>query len=110
MTLEALQHYLDVEKWNESAARGEDMCGKYLRCRYCYRYEANPCANAHNRLAEMNETATPDPAPAGLLPEPPLPAEEAQAAETREERRQVVRLAASRTENAGERVRLFVFR
>ena len=70
MTLSALQKYLDVVKWLESERIGSDMCGRYVRCRYCTRWETFPCARAHNRLTEMQSAPVQDVIPDGLLPAP----------------------------------------
>lgn len=70
MTREALQKFLDEEKWKDSVARSCDMCGRYARCRYCVRTQEFPCAAAHNRLIEATSAPVPDHVPEWLLPEP----------------------------------------
>ncbi len=76
MTLARLQHYLDLEKWNESAKRGHDMCGRYARCRYCDRFAQHPCALAHNKLIAEQEKEEAEPIPEWLVPEPPVSEEQ----------------------------------
>ena len=85
MTLMKLQEFLDAEKWKDSEKRACDMCGRYVRCRYCVRTEEYPCAMAHNRLVEAQKAPVPDRIPDWLLPEPDILAEFG--AETAEEAR-----------------------
>lgn len=75
MTLRELQEFLDAEKWKDSEKRACDMCGRYVRCRYCVRTEEYPCAMAHIRLEEMQKAPVPDRIPDWLLPEPNIPVE-----------------------------------
>ncbi len=68
MTLQELQEYLDVEKWEESARRSTDMCGRYARCMECNRFEDYPCARAHNRLEDKKARGAT--VPVWFVPEP----------------------------------------
>ncbi len=96
MTLDELQKYLDEEKWKESENCGYDMCGRYARCRYCNRFDSYPCAKAHNKLVEVQNSQTPDMIPEWLLPEPPVM--EVFGAEIAEEAEEVVEEQPSQTE------------
>ena len=70
MTLKELERYLKIQKLQEGARRGVDMCGRYARCSYCDRFEQYPCAKAHNiymRALELGAAQNSE-----LCPEPPV--------------------------------------
>lgn len=107
MTREALQKFLDEEKWKDSVERSCDMCGRYARCRYCVRTQEYPCAAAHNRLIEATTAPVPDYVPEWLLPEPDvfakfgtLTADDAKTEAPEQE--QTAQEAASSEENTGD--------
>ena len=47
--LELVQKRLDIEKYEESAKAGKDLCGTYDYCKYCSKKNKYPCAAALRR-------------------------------------------------------------
>ena len=58
LTNEQLQEKLDIEKWNDSQAKGADTCGEYKFCKFCDMKEDMPCAKAYNKAEEAEVAAT----------------------------------------------------
>lgn len=58
LTIEQLQEKLDVEKWNDSQAKGVDTCGEYKFCKFCDMNEDMPCAKAYNKAEEAEVDTT----------------------------------------------------
>ncbi len=46
------QQQLDVEKWNDSQAKGYDTCGSYDYCSACDKSVEFPCAAAEEKAAK----------------------------------------------------------
>ena len=46
------QQQLDVEKWEDSAAKGYDTCGSYDYCSACDKSVEFPCATAEEKAAK----------------------------------------------------------
>lgn len=56
------QQQLDVEKWEESAAKGYDTCGSYAYCSACDKSVEFPCATAEEKAAKAAKKPAKKPA------------------------------------------------
>lgn len=49
------QEELDVLKWLESEASGQDRCGDYDYCPMCHMDDPQPCARAYERFVSARK-------------------------------------------------------